>query len=217
MKFIRELSESVEYLIEKNEEGKKFHSIHGIFMQAECQNRNGRIYPKAVLESEMTRYKKEVVDTKRGFGELGHPQGPTINLDRVSHVIRDLKCEGNNFYGRAQITETPMGNIVKGLLESDARLGVSSRALGSLKENDEGIMEVQDDLRLITVDIVADPSAPDAFVDGIMENVDWVLGPGGTWERHVEEAKKEVKKMNISEINEKKAALFEAFISKLIQ
>lgn len=153
--------------------------IEGIFMQGNKKNQNGRMYPTEVLQREVARYQKEYVNQKRALGELGHPENPTVNLDRVSHMITDLSQDGDNFYGRAKImTELPMGNIVKGLINEQVRLGVSSRGLGSLRETHEGINEVQDDFFLATVDIVADPSAPDAFVRGIMEHRAWVWESG---------------------------------------
>lgn len=153
--------------------------IEGIFMQGNKQNQNGRIYPTDLLRREVARYQKEYVEQKRALGELGHPENPTVNLDRVSHMITDITQDGNNFYGRAKImTELPMGNIVKGLINERVKLGVSSRGLGSLRQTNEGVNEVQDDFFLATVDIVADPSAPDAFVRGIMEHRAWVWESG---------------------------------------
>ena len=183
MKLITELFETVEYLTEAKETGEKNHYIQGIFMQAEEINRNGRIYRLPIMEKEVNRYINDVVKHHRAYGELGHPASPQINLDRVSHIITELKRDGNNFIGKAKLTDTPMGNIAVGLLKSGASLGVSSRGMGSLKPTKEGVMEVQDDFRLATAaDIVADPSAPNAFVKGIMENVDWVYDPlKDTW------------------------------------
>src|SRR6056300_253416 len=157
MKLIRELSEEVEYVSESSESGEKKHYIEGIFLQGNIANRNGRLYETNILKGEVNRYIKEVVNNSRAYGELGHPQGPQINLDRVSHLIKELRQDGNNFIGKALITNTPMGNIAKGLMESGAKLGVSSRGMGSLKPNGQGIMEVQNDFRLATAgDIVAD-------------------------------------------------------------
>lgn len=182
MKLIAELTEEVEVLIEKTEDGKKNLFIEGIFLQSAIKNRNGRVYPEEVMDAEVARYTKEAIEQKRALGELGHPDGPQINLDRASHVITSLKKEGTNYVGRAKIMDTPMGNIAKGMLESGVRLGVSSRGMGSLKENSKGIMEVQKDFRLATAaDIVADPSAPNAFVNGIMENVDWIWDERHGW------------------------------------
>ena len=173
MKLITELFEDMEYITEAKENGEKEHYIHGIFLQAEKKNRNGRIYPLHIMDKEVTRYMNDIVKKNRAYGELGHPAGPQINLDRVSHIIVDLKRDGNNFIGKAKITDTPMGNIAKGLMKSGANLGVSSRGLGTLKAMRDGTMQVQEDFHLATAgDIVADPSAPDAFVKGIMENVE---------------------------------------------
>lgn len=175
MFLITELTEDVEYITEAKKDGVKEHFIQGIFLQGEIKNRNGRMYPMATLENEVNRYVAETVEKNRAYGELGHPQGPQINLDRVSHIITELKRTGTNFIGKAKLTETPMGNIALGLLKSGANLGVSSRGMGSLKSTKEGIMEVQSDFHLATAgDIVADPSAPDAFVKGILEGVSWI-------------------------------------------
>lgn len=218
MKLFTELNEEVSYLTETKESGEKEHYIHGIFLQANKKNRNGRIYPMSVMESEVERYIKEVMKHNRAYGELGHPQGPQINLDRVSHIITELKRDGDNFVGKAKLTDTPMGNIAKGLLNSGAGLGVSSRGLGTLKPSKDGIMEVQDDFRLATAaDIVADPSAPDAYVKGIMENVDWVYDSvKGTWlEQQLEDEKKEIRGLSRAQIEEQKLARFNSFIQSL--
>jgi hypothetical protein len=219
MKLITELVETVEYITEARESGEKEHYIHGIFLQANRKNRNGRIYEMHVLEPEVNRYMTEVVANKRAYGELGHPEGPSINLDRVSHIITELKRDGDNFIGKAKLTETPMGNIAKGLLKSGANLGVSSRALGSLvADSKTGAMMVQPDLRLATAaDIVADPSAPEAFVKGIMENVNWLYDPvKDTWhEEKLHNMKKQIHKMTTSELEEQKLAIFENYISSL--
>jgi len=218
MKLFTELNEEVSYLTEAKENGEKEHYIHGIFLQANKKNRNGRIYPMHVMENEVDRYIKEVMKHNRAYGELGHPQGPQINLDRVSHMITELKRDGDNFVGKARLTDTPMGNIAKGLLNSGAGLGVSSRGLGTLKPTKDGIMEVQDDFRLATAaDIVADPSAPDAYVKGIMENVDWVYDSvKGTWlEQQLENEKREIRKLSRAQIEEQKLARFNSFIQSL--
>jgi hypothetical protein len=219
MKLITELVESVEYITEAKESGEKEHYIHGIFLQANKKNRNGRIYEMHVLEPEVNRYVNETIKNNRAYGELGHPEGPAINLDRVSHIITELKRDGSNFIGKAKLTNTPMGNIARGLLESGANLGVSSRALGSLQpDHKTGAMMVQPDLRLATAaDIVADPSAPDAFVKGIMENVDWLYDPvKDTWrEEKLDTMKKEIRHMSMNEIEEKKLAIFENYLSSL--
>lgn len=218
MKLFTELNESVSYLSEAKENGEKEHFIEGVFLQANKKNRNGRIYPINVMEKEVNRYIDEVVKHKRSYGELGHPMGPQINLDRVSHIITELKRDGDNFVGKAKLTDTPMGNIAKGLLLSGAGLGVSSRGLGTLKPTKDGIMEVQDDFRLATAaDIVADPSAPDAYVKGIMENVEFVYDTvKGTWlEQKLEDEKKEIRTLSIAQIEEQKLARFNRFINSL--
>ena len=186
MKLICEQIENVRYVTEAKESGKKDYFIEGIFMQGNIQNRNGRVYPISILQKEAERYMKETVQQNRAYGELGHPQGPSINLDRVSHMIKELRQEGNNFYGRAKIMDTPMGNIVKNLMDEGASLGVSTRGMGSIKENKQGFMEVQDDFHLATAaDIVADPSAPDAFVRGIMEGVEFWYEDGSLKRKEV--------------------------------
>lgn len=217
MKLFTELVEEVEILSEQDENGKKQLYIEGIFLQANLKNRNGRIYPMEVMENEVNRYMAETVSKNRAFGELGHPSGPTINLDRVSHIITELKRDGNNFIGKARITETPMGQIARGIMESGGQLGVSSRAMGSLKEQN-GTMVVQNDLKISTAaDIVADPSAPDAFVKGIMEGVEWVFDPiKGTWfEEKAENIVKEIHKMSKSQLEEQKLSIFENYITSL--
>ncbi len=165
-------NEDCEILVETNENGSKSHYIEGIFMQGVIKNRNGRVYPSAVLEKEMKRYNEQFVKTKRALGELGHPDGPQINGDRVSHLITEMKRDGNNFVGKAKILGTPMGNIVKTFIDEGVKIGVSTRGLGSVKQRD-GIMEVQNDFHLATVDVVTDPSGPDCFVEGIMENTQY--------------------------------------------
>jgi len=218
MRLFTELNEEVSYLSEVKENGDKEHFIEGVFLQANKKNRNGRIYPIKVMEREVHRYINEVMAHNRAYGELGHPQGPQINLDRVSHIITELKRDGDNFVGKAKLTDTPMGNIAKGLLLSGAGLGVSSRGLGTLKPTKDGIMEVQDDFRLATAaDIVADPSAPDAYVKGIMENVEFVYDTvKGTWlEQKLEDEKKEIRTLSIAQIEEQKLARFNRFINSL--
>ena len=165
-------NEDCEVLTETNENGTKSHYISGIFMQGDIKNRNGRVYPSAVLEKEMKRYNEQFVKTKRALGELGHPDGPQINGDRVSHLITEMKRDGSNFIGKAKILGTPMGNIVKTFIDEGVKIGVSTRGLGSVKQNN-GIMEVQNDFHLATVDVVTDPSGPDCFVEGIMENTQY--------------------------------------------
>jgi hypothetical protein len=217
MKLITELTEQVSLITEAKENGGKDYYIEGVFLQAEIKNRNGRLYPVEVLEKEVSRYTKEVINKNRAFGELGHPSGPSINLDRVSHIITELKREGNNFVGKARISKTPMGEIARGIMESGGQLGVSSRAMGSLKE-ERGVMVVQNDLRLSTAaDIVADPSAPDAFVNGIMEGVEWLYDPvKNTWlEQKLQETKKKIRGMKMSNIEEQKMAILEDYIASL--
>lgn len=219
MKLITELHESVEYLTETKETGEKSHYIEGIFMQAEQVNRNGRIYRLPIMEKEVDRYVKDVVKHHRAYGELGHPSGPQINLDRVSHIITELKRDGNNFVGKAKLTDTPSGNIAVGLLKSGASLGVSSRAMGTLKPTSNGVMEVQDDFRLATAaDIVADPSAPNAFVKGIMENVDWIYDPvKDTWmEEKLHDTRKKLKKLSMNQIESVQLQVFENFLDNLL-
>ena len=215
MKLITEVYESLEYLSEANADGEKEFFIEGVFMQANQKNRNGRIYPTNVLEREVARYNKEYVEKNRAFGELGHPQGPTINLERVSHMIKSLTKEGDNFIGKAKIMDSPYGNIVKNLIKEGASLGVSSRGMGSLKAKN-GVNQVQDDFYLATAaDIVADPSAPDAFVEGIMEGVEWILD-GGKWvEQFVEQSQKEIKTVSKADLEEAKLRVFNKFLKLL--
>jgi hypothetical protein len=218
MKLITELNEELEYITEAKESGEKSHYIHGVFLQAEQRNKNGRIYPMHIMEKEVDRYMNEVVRHHRAYGELGHPNGPQINLERVSHLITELKRDGSNFIGKAKLTDTPMGEIAKGLLKSGARLGVSSRGMGSLKPTKDGIMEVQGDFHLATAaDIVADPSAPDAFVKGVMENVEWVYDSAkNSWHQEsLDNIKKSVHKMSSLELEENKIRIFETYINSL--
>jgi hypothetical protein len=215
MKLITEVVEDIQYLTEQNDEGEKSYYIEGIFMQAEKPNRNGRIYPKSVLEKEVNRYNKEYVMKNRAYGELGHPQGPTINLERMSHLIKEIKVDGNNFVGKAKIMDSPYGNIVKNLIKEGASLGVSSRGMGSLKRKN-GINEVQRDFYLATAaDIVADPSAPDAFVNGIMEDVEWIYENGVWSQKDLESAKKEIHETSKANLEDKKIQIFENFINNL--
>jgi len=219
MKLISELLvEQVEYISEAKEDGSKDHYIHGIFLQAETPNRNGRIYPIGIMENAVNKYIESNIKQKRAYGELGHPAGPQINLDRVSHMITELKRDGSNFIGKARLTDTPMGNIAKGLLKSGANLGVSSRGLGSLKPNKQGIMEVQDDFHLATAaDIVADPSAPNAFVKGVMEGAEWVYdaATGDWYQEKLHETKKQMRRMSMDEIETNKFGIYESFIKSL--
>jgi hypothetical protein len=217
MKLITELTEDIQYIAEAKENGKKNYFIEGIFMQGDIQNRNGRMYPAEVLDKEVKRYNEQYVQKNRAYGELGHPQGPTINLERVSHMITKLERDGSNFVGRAKImTETPMGAIVKGLMDDGGQLAVSSRGMGSLKQNRSGIAEVQKDFYLATAaDIVADPSAPDAFVQGIMEGREWVWDNGVIKEATIADYEKEIKKTSSRSLEEAKLKIFSDFLSKL--
>ena len=218
MKLICEQMENVRYVTEAKESGKKDYFIEGIFMQGNIQNRNGRMYPVSILQKEAERYMKESVQQNRAYGELGHPQGPSINLDRVSHMIKELRQDGNNFYGRAKIMDTPMGNIVKNLMDEGASLGVSTRGMGSIKENKQGFMEVQDDFHLATAaDIVADPSAPDAFVRGIMEGVEWLWDNGILKAHKLEEMKRTIKRTSSKNLDEAKLSVFASFLNELVK
>ena len=221
MKLILEDIDEVKYITEKREDGKKNLYIEGIFMQGGIQNRNGRMYPVDVLVAETTRYSKKLVESKRAYGELGHPNGPTINLDRVSHRIVELRQidKSGDIYGKAMIMDTPMGNIARGIIESGGQLGVSSRGMGSIKENN-GIMEVQKDFFLATAaDIVADPSAPDAFVQGIMEGVEWVWDNGILKASQIaEQTRREIDSASASRAltGDRKLEIFEAFLNRLV-
>ena len=207
MKLITECSQDVEYIVE----GKtKEQYIKGIFMQSDIQNQNGRVYPFSVLQNEVKNYNNKFVKESRALGELGHPSGPTINLDRVSHIITELYEDGKNFIGKAKIMNTPNGKIVKNLIESGVRLGVSSRGLGSVKSNKSGVNEVQKDFVLSTVDIVSDPSAPEAFVNGIMEGREFSIT--GELEYDI---RNEIRNTVSKKLDEKKIELFHSFINKL--
>lgn len=216
MKLFTELNEQVSVLTEMEESGKKAFYIEGVFLQGDIKNKNGRVYPVPVLEKEVYRYMKENVQNNRAYGELGHPDGPNINLERVSHMIKNLRKEGSNFVGKAKILETPYGMIVRNLLAEGAGIGVSSRGMGTLKPNKEGIMEVQDDFHLATAaDIVADPSAPNAYVRGIMEGAEWVLDSAtGSWRAQeiIHEAKKAGKILS----EQQKLKLFNKVLSNLL-
>ena len=215
MKLISEEVTQSEFLIEQNDKGQKDYKIKGIFLQSNIKNRNGRIYPKEILAKEVTRYNKEFINKKRAFGELGHPDGPTVNLERVSHMITKLYPDGDNFIGEAKVMNTPYGKIVKGLIDEGAQLGVSSRGMGSLI-NRGGKNYVRDDFYLATAaDIVADPSAPDAFVEGIMEGKEWVWENGALIEKDIEAWRMEIYKAKKFELDEKKLQVFESFLKKL--
>ncbi len=214
MKLITEEIRDAEYIVEEAN-GKKDYKIRGVFLQSDIKNRNGRVYPYETLVKEVNRYTDEFINKNRAFGELGHPDGPTVNLERVSHMIKELKIDGKNFVGEAKIMDTPYGKIVKNLINEGAQLGVSSRGMGSLKrDGDKNV--VGDDFYLATAaDIVADPSAPEAFVEGIMENKEWVWDNGIIKERDIEQYKEEIKKAERSFLAEKKAEVFKSFIEKL--
>jgi len=215
MKLITEtLDSQLDYLVEKDEKGNKNLYLEGIFMQAEQQNRNKRIYPKTVLAEACNKYIKEQVETGRAVGELNHPDGPSINLDKVSHRITELRWDGNNVVGKALILNTPMGNIVKGLMEGGCKLGVSSRGMGTV-ENKNNKTYVREDFMLSTVDIVQDPSAPEAFVNGIMEGVDWIYENGVLKPQQIEDYETEIRKATKSELAEAQLRVFSDFLSKL--
>lgn len=220
MKLMCELTEDVKYIVEENN-GKKSVYIEGVFMQADRPNRNGRRYSSDILAKEVDRYVNEHVNRNRAYGELGHPQGPTINLERVSHMIKSIRQEGSDFIGKAKIMDTPYGNIVSNLIAEGASLGVSSRGMGSIKEGKDGIMEVQNDFFLATAaDIVADPSAPDAFVRGIMEGVEWVMDPStGAFKKSISDSmeimRNDMKKMSLVQLEEQKFQKFEQFLNMI--
>jgi hypothetical protein len=202
-------------IVEENEKGQKEYFIEGIFMQSEIKNRNGRIYPKEVMEKEVKRYVKEFVEKDRAFGELGHPDGPTINLDKVSHLITKLEEDGNNYVGRAKILSTPNGQIVRNLIDDGAKLGVSSRGLGSLEQKG-GSQYVKDDFQLATAgDIVADPSAPEAFVNGIMEGTEWVYENGLLTARQIDEMQTEIRSAKSTKLEEVKLNQWKRFVENL--
>ena len=217
MKLICEVVEdSLEFIAEAKEDGTKNYKIRGVFMQGEIKNRNNRIYPVQVLSEQVDKYKKNYIDKNRAYGELGHPSGPTINLERVSHMITDLYQDGNNFIGEAKIMDTPYGKIVKNLMDEGASIGVSSRGMGSLKQNNGGSQVVQKDYHLATAaDIVADPSAPDAFVEGIMEGKEWIWDNGVLREAQISEYKDSINKTSRENLEEAKLKVFSDFISKL--
>jgi hypothetical protein len=214
MKLISEEVQSAEYLVEETN-GKKEYKIRGIFLQSDVKNRNGRVYPREVLVREVNRYNKDFVERKRAFGELGHPDGPTVNLERVSHMITKLSSSGKDFIGEAKIMNTPYGKIVKGLIDEGAQLGVSSRGMGSIM-NRNGVNYVKDDFYLATAaDIVADPSAPDAFVEGIMEAKEWVWENGVLIEKDIEAWKHQIRSAKQRALEETKLKVFESFLKKL--
>ena len=214
MKLISEEVQNAEYITEEVN-GKKNYKIRGVFLQSEIKNRNGRVYEKEILEKEVSRYNAEFINKKRAFGELGHPDSPTVNLERVSHMITSLYPDGTNFIGEAKIMNTPYGKIVKGLIDEGAQLGVSSRGMGSLSQRG-GVNYVGRDFYLATAaDIVADPSAPDAFVEGIMENKEWVWDNGILVEKDIESWKRDVEAAKRLALAEAKAEVFKKFLKKL--
>jgi hypothetical protein len=217
MKLIRESVEDIQCLYESDSEGKKTLYLSGTFAQAEVPNRNKRIYPMKVLEPEVNRYIMEKVKTNRAVGELSHPSGPNINPDRICMKIMEINKDGNNFVGRAKVTSTPPGQIVQGLVNDGIAFGVSTRALGSVKPVRDGINEVQDDLKLLAVDVVMDPSGPDCWVNGILEGVDYIYDAarGTVAEQVADESRKELNKMTVRQIEENKLKLFERFIHSL--
>ena len=216
MKLISEEAINVEFLTEATTSGGKNYFIEGIFMQANKKNRNGRIYPTEILQKEAKRYTTEFIKKKRAFGELGHPDGPTVNLERVSHMIEELEEVGQNFMGRAKVLDTPYGKIVKNLIDEGAQLGVSSRGMGSLKPGRNGISEVQGDFYLATAaDIVADPSAPDAFVHGIMEGKEWIWDNGLLKETQIQKYKDKIEKSSRKDRENVLVEAFKDFIVKL--
>ena len=212
MKLITEHTNEIEYLVEGK--GKEQY-IKGIFMQSDIKNQNGRVYPHAVLQKEVKNFNTKYVNEGRALGELGHPMGPVINLDRVSHVIKELYEDGKNFIGKAKVMDTPNGKIVKNFISEGVKLGVSSRGMGSLKANKNGVNEVQGDFVLSTIDIVADPSAPDAFVNGIMEGKEWVWENGVIKEQDIDAMKKTIMNAKMKELDQKKLEVFQKFLQNL--
>lgn len=221
MKLITEITEDIKFIKENAGNGDKTYFIEGIFMQANTVNRNGRLYPQHILVNECRRYITEYVNKGRALGELNHPTGPTVNLDRVSHIIKDLREDGNNIMGRAKILDTPMGKIVKNLIEEGASLGVSTRGMGSLKPINESIkknkkyQEVQEDFMLAAVDIVADPSAPNAFVNGIMEGKEWIFENGAWCEKNYDNAVRTIKSSSSKKLNENILNIFNDYFRSI--
>ena len=214
MKLITEEIQDAEYIVEESN-GKKNYAIKGIFMQADVKNRNGRVYPSEILQREVVRYNREFINKNRAFGELGHPEGPTVNLERVSHMVKALYPDGKNFMGEAKVLDTPYGKIVKNLIDEGARLGVSSRGMGTLYQKN-GANYVKDDFYLATAaDIVADPSAPDAFVEGIMEGKEWVWDSGHLKEQDIDKLKLQIVQAKRTQLADVKARVFESFLKNL--
>lgn len=210
MKLITELTEDIKYIKENVGNGEKNYFIEGIFMQSDTKNRNGRIYPQPTMLKECKRYINEYVNKGRALGELNHPTGPTVNLDRVSHIVKELYEDGKNVYGKAKVLDTPMGKIVKNLIDEGAQLGVSTRGMGSLKSKN-GYQEVQEDFMLAAIDIVADPSAPNAFVNGIMEGREWIYENGLWSERQLEASRRLIKTSSKKELNKNIVKIFEQY------
>ena len=203
MKLITETTQSEIQVLTEEKNGQKNYFIKGVFMESDTKNRNGRVYPGAIMEQEIGRYNNEYVKQNRAMGELGHPEGPTVNLERVSHIIKNLSVDGKQIIGEAKIMDTPYGKIVKNLIDEGAKLGVSSRGMGSLKEQD-GVNVVQEDFMLAAVDVVADPSAPNAFVNGIMEGKEWIWESGRLVEKDIEQIKKDIRKTSSRHLEEAK-------------
>ena len=215
MKLITEEIQDAKYIVEEGPNGKKNYAIKGIFMQADVKNRNGRVYPSEILQREVVRYNREFINKNRAFGELGHPEGPTVNLERVSHMVKALYPDGKNFLGEAKVLDTPYGKIVKNLIDEGARLGVSSRGMGTLYQKN-GANYVKDDFYLATAaDIVADPSAPDAFVEGIMEGKEWVWDSGRLKEQDIDKLKLQIVQAKRTQLADVKARVFESFLKNL--
>lgn len=214
MKLITETVEDVETIIESNESGGKTYKLKGVMMESDTQNRNGRIYEGKILKKETQRYISEYVNKSRALGELNHPSGPTVNLDRVSHMVTKLNESGKQILGEAKIIDTPMGKIVKNLIDAGAKLGVSSRGMGSLEKRN-GVNYVKDDFTLAAIDIVADPSAPNAFVDGILEGKEWIWDNGLLVEKEISEYQKKLKKVSKRKLEEEAIKLFSDFLRKI--
>ena len=214
MKLITETTQSDIQVLTEDKNGQKNYFIKGVFMESDTKNRNGRVYPNEIMEKEIGRYNNEYVKQNRAMGELGHPEGPTVNLERVSHIIKNLSVDGKQIIGEAKIMDTPYGKIVKNLIDEGAKLGVSSRGMGSLKEQD-GVNVVQEDFMLAAVDVVADPSAPNAFVNGIMEGKEWIWDNGVLKPVVIENYKKVIKNTPSRKLEEQAIRLFKDFISKL--
>jgi len=215
MKLISEALEETKFIVEETKEGKKEYKIKGVFMQAEIKNRNGRVYPMEVLETEVGRYNKKFINENRAYGELGHPEGPTVNLDRVSHMVTSLKKEGNDFIGEAKIMDTPMGKIVKNIMDEGGKLGVSSRGMGSLEQKNGANYVKKDFMLAAAADIVADPSAPNAFVEGIMEGKEWVWNNGLLKEVDMQEIVEDIESSVRRRSSNVEALAFAKFLKKL--